>query len=64
MSTIVVAVSLIIFLVLSIGLGEIIESGFVPFISFQLCPCACCCLVSVLIPLGIASGLKWALSPQ
>lgn len=59
MSRIVVVVSLIIFLVLSIGLGEIRESGFVSFISFQLC--AWCCLVSVLIPLGIASGLKMGL---
>lgn len=40
------------------GLGEITVGGFVPLTSFELCPRAYCCPVSVLTPLGIASGLK------
>lgn len=52
------AVSLIILLVLTTRFRRENRGRFFPFTSFQLCPCACVCLVSVLIPLGVAPGLK------
>lgn len=47
----------------STGLGEITERDFVPVSSFQLHPCACYSLISVLKPLGITSGLEMGLIP-